>query len=143
MGLDIIIDGEPLGSGREHQIWHGAYSAFAIFRAQIAACLDAPSYREIIHLGYPLDAHPIYKTIEREVNESATPGLYELLTHHDSDGRWTPKECALVIQALEKALPRLPLCDHGGHIGNWRKTTEKFIRGLKVCIEKDLDAIFC
>jgi hypothetical protein len=58
--------------------------------------------------------------------------LHVLLHHSDCDGIIEHKHCKSLADRLEELLPLLPDGDGGGHIGDWREKTQRFIDGLRL-----------
>lgn len=143
MGLDI-----------SHDAWHGAYSAFMRWRQEIAKVAGLPPLELMEgfyyegkgghHMFVLLDyAYP--KGDELEMSSIRTmraklpikwgclkpSPLHELLFHSDCDGHINWSVCGKIADKLEELLPLLPDEDTGGHIGNWRDKTQKFIDGCR------------
>lgn len=57
--------------------------------------------------------------------------IFILLHHSDCDGELQWEDCGPIADELEKLLPKLPIGEAGGHIGNWRDKTAAFIAGLR------------
>ena len=159
MGLDV-----------SHDCWHGAYSAFMRWRREIARAAGFPpllmmkgfyTWERITPedidsvlnvIGY-LDlehrwARSLLQALDKNDNlpikwESLRPSpLIALLDHSDCGGSLPFNQCAEIAAALEELLPRLPEGDGGGHIGNWREKTQKFIDGLRLAAESKEDVEF-
>jgi hypothetical protein len=64
----------------------------------------------------------------------ATPAdpLMILFAHSDCDGVIHPEQATPLANRLEEMLPLLPDGEGGGHVGNWREKTQKFIDGLRM-----------
>lgn len=146
MGLDI-----------SHDAWHGAYSAFMRWREKIAEVAGYPPLVLMEGFYNPNDHNPFtlleYKYPKGdELDMSAlrrikaqlpikwdnfkNVQLIHLLTHSDCDGTLTYGQCKGIADELEALLPLLPDEDNGGHIGNWREKTQKFIDGCRLAYSK-------
>ncbi len=109
-----------MGLDTTHDCWHGAYSAFMRWRAQIAETAGFP----------PLMSFSTYGG-DRSWEPYADDPLVKLLDHSDCDGEIQSKDCAPLAERLEGLLERLPEGRDGGHISDWREKTKKFIAGLR------------
>jgi hypothetical protein len=158
MGL-LIRSGD-----RQQDIWAGAYSAFLRWRAEVGRVLGATEYHkgkggwqfpQVINQDNAISAFESMLESMKRVNnpsdaeikelktiEQQDPALYNFLVHSDCDGEWSPLECKEIAQLLQKALPKLPKTKDLGHIGDWTKTTEKFIHGLLYCAKQGVKAEF-
>jgi hypothetical protein len=61
--------------------------------------------------------------------------IHHLLNHSDCEGEITPKRAAKIADRLTEILPMLPEKDDGGHIGNWREKTQRFIDGCRAAAD--------
>lgn len=68
--------------------------------------------------------------------------LIVLLNHSDCDGIIEHKDCKPLADRIEELLPLLPDGDGGGHIWDWKETTQQFIDGLRCASEKQEDVKF-
>lgn len=141
-----------MGLDCSHDAWHGSYSAFMRWRQKIAEVAGLPPLELMegffdstgygtLYFGQPLEAGKDTPFAwKRSVLEETLPirwgclkpsALHELLYHSDCDGKIIYGRCKHIANELEKLLPLLPDEDAGGHIGNWREKTQKFIDGLR------------
>jgi hypothetical protein len=148
MGLDV-----------SHDCWSGAYSAFHRWRTAIARCVGidleqmqgfakeetkalVDHYRKI---GSPPALVEAYAKMANSVQmpwDEVMDPLKHLLHHSDCDGSIATELCAPIADRLEAILPLLPEGEGGGHIGNWRGTTQRFIDGLRLAAERGEDVEF-
>jgi hypothetical protein len=150
MGLDI-----------SHDAWHGAYSAFSRWRMKIAEVAGLPPlglmegfypYNDPLNLlnyKYPKGdelemwaLREIFKQLPIKWSSLKPNPIYELLCHSDCDGYINWAKCGKIADELEKLVPLLPDEDGGGHIGNWRDKTTKFIAGLRLAHSKKQKLLF-
>jgi len=68
--------------------------------------------------------------------------LHELLFHSDCDGEIAAERCGPIADALEPLINLLPNDDAGGHIGNWKEKTQKFVDGLRAAAKANEDLRF-
>ena len=145
MGLDI-----------SHDAWHGAYSAFMTWRRKIAELsglppLDLmegfydplpPNSRSLpsLYPGMVSEYSHTLKSLDERLPikwDCLKPSpLHELLYHSDSDGTIGYAKANLIANELEKLLPLFPNEDAGGHIGNWKDKTQKFIDGCRLAYSR-------
>ena len=57
--------------------------------------------------------------------------IHILLSHSDCEGEIASSDCGPIADSLSRLLPLLD-GDGGGHIGNYREKTQKFIDGLRL-----------
>lgn len=145
-----------MGLDTTHDAWHGAYSAFHRWRQRIAEAAGFPQLdlMEMYWSGKTISGLPMeirwlpndwqgstaqaerYWLHHREKlplrwnDVEGDKRLRPLLEHSDCDGDLAPAHCAIIADALEELLPKLD-GEGGGHIGNWREKTEKFIAGCR------------
>ena len=50
----------------------------------------------------------------------------------DCDGEIAPEDCAKIAERLQSLIKLLPKGDSGGHIGDYRDKTQKFIDGCRL-----------
>lgn len=138
MGLDIT-----------HDAWHGAYSAFARWREKLAEVVGIPldlmeghysDGDDYLYAGIVPGSNTSILASRMKAMEALLPLkwgllkpdiLHELLHHSDCDGELAPEICEPLANRLEELLPLLN-GDGGGHIGNYREKTQKFINGLRL-----------
>jgi hypothetical protein len=120
-----------MGLDTSHDAWHGAYSAFARFRAGLARAAGMP--------GGPLrdwferDAAP-YLPISWDV--LGPDPLIVLLDHSDCDGEIAAADCGPLADRIEELIPLLPGADDPGHIGSWAKKARQFVAGLRLAASR-------
>jgi hypothetical protein len=141
MGLDI-----------SHDAWHGAYSAFDRWRTTLAEIVGIPLNLMEGHHGYiktltdainVIDVKPM-DTVYRDIIldyaklipiswDILKPDVLHVLIHHsDCDGIIEVEHLESLAKRLEELLPLLPEGNGGGHIGDWREKTQKFIDGCRL-----------
>lgn len=151
MGLDI-----------SHDTWHGAYSAFNLWRQQVAYLAGFPPlelmegfYDEdhqpfiLLHHLFKSDdisIYPIKRLMERlpiKWDAFSNDPLSELLYHSDCDGYITYGKCGKIAKRLTELLPIIDdSLDFGGHIGNFKSKTLQFIKGLELANSRKEKLIF-
>lgn len=141
-----------MGLDCSHGAWNGAYSAFMRWRKMVAQVAGLPPLELMegffqneaaglgcatLYFGQPKGGIFDNSRIELEKNlpikwECLKPSaLHYLLSHSDCDGSIGPKRCAKIADALEPLVQLMPDAEGGGHIGNWRAKTQKFVDGLR------------
>lgn len=138
-----------MGLDTSHDCWHGAYSAFMRWRKEICKVAGLPPLELMEGFYVPLKAHglpTLYHGVgTREENyltdlEQFLPiswdclkpsPLHKLLHHSDCDGELAWEDCGSIADSLEALIPKFPIGEVGGHIGNWRDKTQLFIDGLR------------
>jgi len=171
MNLRIeIVD--PQTQRNHGVIWHGSPKSFGRFRAEFARLYKCPRYfayygtsvmqpgrvysRQDLLLLAPAMLNELehkqkrstmleYETEvqERERDGGDTVhGIVTFLLHSDTCGEWSPDQCAQVAALLRRQQSNLPKGNDPGHIGNWRKKAEQFIRGLEQCAKHNYRAVF-
>ena len=144
-----------MGLDTSHDAWSGAYSAFHTWREMIVDAAGLPPlvlmegfYQPLYCRGYsPPTLWYGLETMETKYMddldnflpikwECLKPSpLHELLCHSDCEGEIPADHCAAIADALEAVIPKLPDKDVGGHIGNVRKKTQRFVDGLRAAAE--------
>jgi hypothetical protein len=139
-----------MGLDTSHNCWHGAYSAFMRWRQEVARAAGLPPL-QLMEGFYAADSafHDPFWAIkglsdnERYLAENLKrslpikwdclkpSALYKLLYHSDCCGHLEWKDCDAIADELETVAARMPEGEGGGRIGNWRKTTQQFIDGLR------------
>lgn len=118
-----------MGLDTTHGCWNGAYGAFFRWRKIIADAANIP-YPDPIELLQKSDAWEKYEGWLR-TNPDSELGF--LLAHSDCEGSIPAEMCFPLADALEELLVKIaPELDGGGHVGNVRRKTETFIRGLRL-----------
>lgn len=128
-----------MGLDTTHDCWHGAYSAFYRWRNKIAEVAGyavwpvkydyAVNDTVMIDWGHIASENPGY--LDGHWNETPSDILIVLIAHHDCEGEIVAEHCGPLADRLEGLLPLLPDGDGGGHIGDWREKTQRFIDGLR------------
>lgn len=144
-----------MGLDTSHECWHGAYSAFMRWRRMIAKVAGLPPldlmqgfYTEEGGLHNPfykqheydkehnfLHSESIWKSFPISWDCLRPSPLHKLLHHSDCEGHINWSDTKPIADALKKILPKIPADDAGGHIGNWKDKTQKFIDGLMAAHE--------
>jgi hypothetical protein len=143
-----------MGLDTTHDAWHGAYSAFMRWRTEIAKVAGLPpldlmegfyggqqrraggSMIPTFYIGPNTDelTRNCITRLDAQLPikwEALRPSpLHELLFHSDCDGEIPAESCGPIADALEELLPKLE-GDLGGHIGDVRAKTQKFIDGCR------------
>ncbi len=130
MGLDIT-----------YNCWHGAYSAFARWRQEIAR---AAGYKIDDRGGYNLPWE-LFEAKNYFGEWDTVPGddpLVYLLAHSDCDGVIHPEQGIHIAARLEQLLPLLDESKSGGHVYSMRGDTEQFISGLRAAAKASDDVEF-
>ena len=151
-----------MGLNISHNAFDGAYSAFMRYRQKLAEVMGLPPLDlmdgfystetnnplVLLNYRYPngdeLDmAHlrRIFKSMPIRWESLKPNPLHELLYHSDCDGHINWRKCGKMADELEKLLPMLNE-DYGGHLGNLKETTEKFIKGLRLAYSNKEKLIF-
>jgi len=146
-----------MGLDTSHNAWSGAYSAFHRWRQKIAEVAGLPPLELMDGFYGPLstkngpptlyhgmetnrpawgpDSRPFLAHIDDRLPiswDALKPSpLHELLSHSDCDGEIAAGLCGPIADALEALIPLLPETADGGHIGDWREKTAKFVAGLR------------
>lgn len=138
MGLDV-----------SHDCWTGAYSAFTRWRNALA---EAAGIGLKLHPGDPipmpaidwegLDSGRYGDTLIGDWIQTPDEPLLILFAHYDTDGHILARDCTPLADRLAEVLPNMPEGDGGGHIGDWREKTQKFIDGLRLAAERGEDVEF-
>jgi hypothetical protein len=148
MGLDI-----------SHDAWYGAYSAFSRWREKLAEVVGIPlplmqgHYGHLFSLdniandptvpAWAKDALLGYHNLLPIAWESLKPDALHVLLHHsDCDGIIEVEHLTPLADRLVEILPLLPDGDGGGHIGNWRAKTQKFIDGCRLAASLNESLLF-
>lgn len=130
MGLDV-----------SHDCWHGAYSAFARWRNELAR-VAGYEMGEIEYDGGFKAEGPLVVLHERWTAENfqgdwpdgpPEDPLLLLIVHSDCDGHLAPEHAEFLAMRLEQLMeqPNFPQGDVLGHIENWQKRTQQFVHGLR------------
>lgn len=128
-----------MGLRISHGIWDGAYSAFSRYRNKLASVVGIPLNLMDGHYKFEQnDQLPIsWDILKPDV-------LHVLLHHSDCEGIIKVRYLALLADRLEGLLPLLDNDENsGGHIGDYRIATMKFIKGLRLAHSLNEDIEFC
>lgn len=144
-----------MGLDTSHDCWHGAYGAFSRWRHQVA---EAAGYAvwPVIHddarmnngMGYGRDTvmidwgHITEANLQGEWEQTPADPLLVLIAHSDCDGVIHPAQAGPLADRLTELLSSLPDGSGGGHIGDWREKTQRFIDGLRAAVEAGEDVDF-
>ncbi len=157
-----------MGLDTSHDCWHGAYSAFHRWRCEIARAAGLPPlelmegfYCRLLAEGewpnggvptlWPGPAKGDHRVWPLARIDKLLPiswaclkpsPLHILLNHSDCEGEIAAADCTPIADALEALLANLPDEEGGGHIGNWRDTTKRFITGLRLAAQKNENVEF-
>lgn len=141
-----------MGLDTTHGCWHGACSAFNRWRTEIAKQAGIPL--QLMEGYYRDDCIRILRECDRDDMrrlligvpipwESLAPDpLHALLNHSDCDGSIRWQDCEPIARRLKDLIDKLPRGDGGGHIRDWRETTQEFIDGLMRAHEAREDVEF-
>lgn len=138
-----------MGLDTSHDCWHGAYSAFHRWRKEIARVAGLPPLELMKGFYSPLSKSlSTFFCGDYEKSEYYFSSLNErlpiswnclrrrplniLLRHSDYNGVIPWRSCGPIARELEALIPLLADEDAGGHIGNWREKTQKFVDGLRL-----------
>lgn len=142
-----------MGLDTTHGCWQGAYSAFTRWRNQLAVSagyeLMHPTPQEISEGALPSSKYPAIewsgieeKNFAGEWHRTPPDPLIVLIAHSDCDGVIHPAQAGPLANRLEELLPKLPEGDGGGHIGDWREKTQRFVDGLREAVRAGEDVEF-
>jgi hypothetical protein len=126
-----------MGLSTSHDAWRGAYSAFNRWRNTVARAAGYDTGMVKYENGHERETilidwgHITEKNLAGKWDETPADPLIVLIAHSDCDGKIYPKQAVPLADRLEELLPLLPQDRDGGHIGDWRKTTQRFIDGLR------------
>lgn len=117
-----------MGLDTSHGCWNGAYSAFHRWRTRIAEVSGYGSqWLETFTIP---DGEDELAICDGRWKKAPDDPILILLLHSDCEGQIPAEYTAALADRLEGLLPNLR-GDEGGHIGDIRKTTERFIAGLR------------
>lgn len=146
-----------MGLDTTHDCWHGAYSAFHRWRIEIARVEGIPlelmagyysddSMLNLHRLANVLANSPfdmfantldgLHRILPISWDLLKPDILYVLLHHSDCEGELPADVCGPLADRLEELLPRLS-GDFGGHVGDIREKTQKFIDGLRLAASRN------
>lgn len=132
----------------ETEAWCGAYSAFNRWRQTIAEAAGYAKWDVRGDDGVHFKAtmidwdHITEANLYGEWSELPSDPLLVLIAHSDCDGEIHPEHAGPLAERLEDLLPKLPTEPDGGHIRDWRATTQKFIDALKEAAESGQKVMF-
>jgi len=137
-----------MGLDTSYNCWHGAYGAFTRWRHTIAEAAGYRIWPVTYGDGTKMDTIMLewhryreHKELLGEWDETPHDPLIVLFAHSDCEGVIHPAQAIPLADALEAILPKLD-GDGGGHIGNYREKTQKFIDGLRLAAAKGEDVDF-
>jgi hypothetical protein len=137
-----------MGLDTSHDCWHGAYGAFSRWRNQIAETAGYAVWNVEYEGGYSSPTaqidwgHITQANLEGHRDETPADPLLVLIAHSDCDGVIHPAQAKPLADRLEGLLADLPEGEGGGHIGDWREKTQRFINGLRAAAEAGEDVEF-
>ena len=135
-----------MGLDTSHGCWHGAYSAFKRWRDTVAEAAGYAVWPVIYDNAKLKDGSGFgTETIMLDwghITEANLAGVWErppsdplivLFAHSDCDGQIFPEHAGPLADRLQEMLPELE-GDFGGHIGDIKAKTQKFIDGLRLAV---------
>ena len=145
-----------MGLDCSHDAWRGAYSAFMNWRTKLAEVAGLPPLEFMDGFFTPQTLYfgelgaSIWADKKARLDaafpirwECLKPAaIHELLNHSDCDGEIPADHCSAIADELEDLIPLLPDGDAGGHIGNWRDKTAKFVAGLRAASNANEPLLF-
>ena len=126
-----------MGLDTTHDCWHGAYSAFNRWRNKLAEVAGYSIAKVKDEYGITWDEIQVdwghlQDRLYGDWDETPKDPLLVLIAHSDCEGKIKPKQAKALATRLRELLPLLPDGDGGGHIGDWKEKTQKFIDGLEL-----------
>ena len=136
-----------MGLDTSHDCWHGAYSAFGLWRKTIAKAAGYAVWGVKTEYGFDATVmidwgHITPANLMGEWNNTPSDPLIVLIAHSDCEGVIHPTQAILLADRLSDLLPLLPSGEVPGHIGDYKTKTQKFIDGLRLAVEKGEDVRF-
>ena len=126
-----------MGLDTTHDCWHGAYSAFSRWRNQLASVAGYGFFKDADGFESALvDWGHLQGNLQGDWDETPTDPLLVLIAHSDCDGYIYPQQAMPLADRLEELIPLLPEGDDGGHIGDWREKTQRFVDGLRLAARR-------
>lgn len=116
-----------MGLDTTHGAWHGAYSSFNSWRAEVAKQAGFPPLYEMNGFGG-----------NRSWDDYLTHPLYELLTHSDCEGDIKWENCKIIADGLFEVLDKIP----DEFPFSLRKKTKQFIDGLMLAYNSKENLVF-
>lgn len=128
-----------MGLDTTHDCWHGAYSAFNRWRNKLAEVAGYSFAKEKDDWGIEwdiicVDWGHLQDKLFGDWDETPGDPLLVLIAHSDCGGKIKPKQAKALANRLRELLPLLPDGDGGGHIGDWKGTTQRFVDGLDLAV---------
>jgi hypothetical protein len=122
-----------MGLDTTHDCWHGAYSAFSLWRNTLAVAAGYDLYKvdgvfecALIDWGHIKD-----ETLQGKWDKTPDDPLLVLIAHSDCEGCIYPEQQIALADRLEQLIPLLPNGGNGGHIWDYKEVTKKFADGLR------------
>lgn len=118
-----------MGLDTTHDAWHGAYSAFMRFRAELVReawgrdIRSLPGYHDSI-------LSPDVATVDYTEAERSD-ALYPLIDHSDCEGELSVEVLLPLAARLEELAPRFRGIDGGGHLGGVEAKALQFAAGCR------------
>lgn len=137
-----------MGLDTSHNCWHGAYSAFNRWRHGVAEAAGYAVWQVKYESGQLSDTvmidwgHVTEANLYGDWETTPTDPLIVLIAHSDCEGAIRPAQAGPLAERLAELLPALPDGDGGGHVRNWRETTQQFIDGLRAAATAGQDVEF-
>ena len=121
MGLDV-----------SHDCWRGAYSGFHRWRTRIAQVAGyGDEWPDALLIDDDEESSEVCQGRWKKLPDDP---IMILLCHSDCDGQISPEHAGPLADRLEQLLPNLR-GDGVGHVGDYNKTTKRFIAGLRAAAE--------
>lgn len=122
-----------MGLYASHGCWSGAYGAFTRWRNELAEVAgywihQMPNGHTTAVIDW---GHVTAEQLHGEWAETPADPLLVLIAHSDCEGVIHPAQAGPLADRLEELIPLLPLDRAGGHVGDWRETTQQFADGLR------------
>lgn len=139
-----------MGLDTSHDCWHGAYSAFTVWRNAVA---EAAGYAVwpvqwhdkvcrptiMIDWGHIASENPGH--LLGEWNTSPADPLFVLFAHQDCEGVIHPQHAGPLADRLEEVYPHLEAVE-GWQLEHLQNRTRKFIDGLRRAVAANEDVDF-
>lgn len=129
-----------MGLDTSHDCFHGAYSSFSRFRQEIAKLAGYAVWEVNFSGTYPRETimldwgHITEANLFGDWEETPSDPLIVLFAHSDCEGKIYPTQAKPLAERLMQLLPKMEEIDLGGHVGNLKLKTQKFIDGLLAAV---------